>query len=139
MISLSSRYALRALAYLAHQKGAALSKEIAEELSISPTYLTKILQTLRKARILKATRGAKGGFVLDRDPSKVTFIEIISLFEDPKDWFACPFGQVVCKGDPKIICKLHCKWEKLSQSFSKFLSQATVSEISRVHSPQRIS
>ena len=59
-------YALQSLAWLSSKKRPALSKEIAEDLSISPTYLTKILQTLRLAGILKATRGKNGGFQLDK-------------------------------------------------------------------------
>ena len=131
MISLSSQYALQALAHLSIEKRPMLSKEISNDLSISPSYMTKILQTLRQAKILKATRGSKGGFEIAIPPSEITFMKVISLFEDPAEWVKCPFGQMICHGDPLVICKLHCKWEKISHQFIDFLNASTISAIKK--------
>ena len=65
MISNTSRYAIRALIYLAvrtKNKEKIGIKKIADELQIPSPFLGKILQTLVKQSILASTKGPNGGF-----------------------------------------------------------------------------
>ncbi|MBI4411965.1 MAG: Rrf2 family transcriptional regulator [Deltaproteobacteria bacterium] len=125
----SSMYALQSLAWLSSKKHPALSKEIAEDLSISPTYLTKILQTLRLAGILKATRGKNGGFQLNRSPTSIKLRTVIALFEDLVPWNFCPFTQTICDGNPKKPCRLHHRWKKVLTAFDAFVDHSTVADL----------
>ena len=74
-----------AAGYIAsHPKdGTILSLTIAKEYSIPLEYLHKILQQLCKAGILKSKRGPRGGFVIGRDPSEITLLQIIEAIDGP--------------------------------------------------------
>ena len=82
-INASTKYALMAAGYIAsHPKdGNILSLTIAKEYGIPLEYLHKILQQLNKKGILQSKRGPRGGFVVGRDPSKITLLQIIEAID----------------------------------------------------------
>ena len=67
MLSNSSKYAIRAVLYLANNSSVEKklgSKKIAEEIDIPAPFLAKIFQVLSKANIISSTKGPNGGFYL---------------------------------------------------------------------------
>jgi len=64
MFSQPAEYTLRAVVWLAQRadEDPASSKSIAEGTQVSPSYLSKILQTFGEAEIVSSRRGAGGGF-----------------------------------------------------------------------------
>ncbi len=56
-------------------------KEISLKADIPQNYLEQLLGTLRKASIVKSIRGAKGGYILARDPKDITVREIYEALE----------------------------------------------------------
>ncbi|UCD18563.1 MAG: Rrf2 family transcriptional regulator [Candidatus Zixiibacteriota bacterium] len=83
MISLKAQYGLKAIVSLAmHQgKGPLQAKEIASSQTIPVRYLELLLSQLRRARLVNATRGKNGGYILVKDPAKVTVWDIVATFE----------------------------------------------------------
>lgn len=83
MISLKSHYGLKAIVALAsnYGKGPVQAREIASTQGIPVRYLELLLSQLRRARMVEATRGKNGGYVLAKDPSMVTVWDIVSIFE----------------------------------------------------------
>ena len=83
MLSTTSEYALRALVQLARlpQGQPMLGRELSIKAEVPRTYLSKILLTLRTARLLEATRGTHGGYRLLRHPESIYLIEVVELFE----------------------------------------------------------
>ncbi|MHC5938810.1 RrF2 family transcriptional regulator [Nostoc sp.] len=84
VISNKSEYALLALLELAtcYPKGEALQiREIAVLQDIPNRYLEQLLATLRRGGLIKSIRGAKGGYVLARDPQKITVLDAFSCME----------------------------------------------------------
>lgn len=71
------------LLYLAeHNDGSYIAlKDIAEEESISKKYLEQIIPLLTKASLVKSNRGAGGGYILSRDASACTLLDILSVTE----------------------------------------------------------
>ncbi len=81
-ISTKGRYGLRAIINLAGKKRVpVLLKDIAKEENLSEKYLEAIFALLKKANIVKATRGQKGGYSLARKPESITIIEILEALE----------------------------------------------------------
>jgi Rrf2 family protein len=78
-------YAIRALYDLAfHSRGqASQAKEIAERQHIPFRYLEQILQDLRKAGIVEARRGPRGGYALARPPSQISLAEVLHAVRGP--------------------------------------------------------
>ena len=84
-ITTRTRYAIRALYDLAfHRLGqAAGAKEIADRQKVPLRFLEQILQDLRKAGIVEARRGPRGGYALARSPAEVSLAEVLHAVRGP--------------------------------------------------------
>jgi Rrf2 family protein len=83
MTSLKAQYGLRAIVALAanYGKGPLQARQIADIQDIPARYLELLLSHLRRARLVEATRGKKGGYYLSKKPSQISVLDIISAFE----------------------------------------------------------
>ncbi len=83
-LSNKSEYALLALLELAscYTSGESLQiRQIAALQNIPNRYLEQLLATLRRKGLIKSIRGAKGGYILARDPRTITLLEALSCME----------------------------------------------------------
>ena len=66
-LSTKGKYALIAMAYIARKdlNSKVSVAEISNNLDISQTYLEQLFMKLRQASLVKASRGASGGFTLN--------------------------------------------------------------------------
>jgi Rrf2 family cysteine metabolism transcriptional repressor len=83
-LSCKSEYALLALIELSlhHTQGEPLQiRQIASQQNIPDRYLEQLLATLRRSGFVKSQRGAKGGYLLTREPWKITLLDVISCIE----------------------------------------------------------
>ena len=83
-LSCKSEYALLALLELAthYQSGEPLQiRQIAAQQNIPDRYLEQLLATLRRGGVVKSQRGAKGGYILAREPWKITLLEVLTCLE----------------------------------------------------------
>lgn len=83
-LSCKTKYALLALLELAanHQTQDPIQiRQIAEKQDISDRYLEQLLATLRRGGLVKSQRGAKGGYLLARDPWHITLLDIVNCLE----------------------------------------------------------
>lgn len=83
-LSCKSEYALLALLELSlhYSKGEPLRIcQIAVAQNIPDRYLEQLLATLRRGGFVKSQRGAKGGYLLTREPWKVTLLDVVSCIE----------------------------------------------------------
>lgn len=96
-LSCKTSYALLALIELAavYPIGETLQiRQIAAIQDIPDRYLEQLLATLRRGNIVKSQRGAKGGYILAREPRQITLLDVITCLEgadsqpDAKD--SCP-------------------------------------------------
>lgn len=132
MISQTAEYALRALAYLASNSDGRrriLSREISEELGVPSNYLSKILHSLVRARILGSARGARGGFHLACDPGSISLLHVVNLFDGLATRRECFLGQSICSDvNP---CHVHERWKPVICSYLEFLERTTLAEMAR--------
>lgn len=83
-LSCKSEYALLALLELAisYNEGEPLQiRQIAAKQNIPDRYLEQLLATLRRCGLVRSQRGAKGGYVLGREPWKITLLEVVYCLE----------------------------------------------------------
>ena len=82
-LTTKSEYSILALIYIARRwkKGYVKVEEISEKYDIPKKYLEHLLLVLKQTRILKAKRGARGGYELAIPPSKVSLAQIIRLMD----------------------------------------------------------
>src|SRR5689334_17765944 len=83
-LSCKSEYALLALLEMAthYESGEPMQiRQIAAQQNIPDRYLEQLLATLRRAGIVKSQRGSKGGYLLSREPWKITLLQILECLE----------------------------------------------------------
>jgi Rrf2 family protein len=82
-VSTTSQYGLMAIGYIAthSQDGHIMAETIATEYNIQPDYLLKVLLYLVRAGILRSKRGPHGGFILGRELSQITILDIVEAVD----------------------------------------------------------
>lgn len=110
MLSNTSKYAIRAVIYLAlyatpeNKRGL---KEISGELGIPTPFLGKILQVLTRKQILDSTKGPHGGFTLKRPAIDISLMEIIDIIDGTDAFNQCLIRTSACSKEAP--CSLHDK------------------------------
>lgn len=94
-------------------------KELAHKTDSSEFHLSKIMQRLAKDGLVKSTRGPEGGFILAKDPEKISLLEIYESIEGRIDSNPCAYGKQNCAFD---ICLFKGVLNDLNDRFFKFLS-----------------
>lgn len=78
---------------------------IANEESISLKYLERLFASLKKAGLVKAVKGASGGYLLAKSAKQINIYNIIKALEGKLNAFHCT-GE-----NKKIYCGSQCKCE----------------------------
>jgi Rrf2 family protein len=65
------------------------SRRMAEFYDLPAAYLSKLLKSLVRARILDATTGPRGGFRLARPPGDITVLDVMEAIEGKGPLFQC--------------------------------------------------
>ncbi|MBI4288876.1 MAG: Rrf2 family transcriptional regulator [Chloroflexi bacterium] len=131
-LSSRSEYGLRAMLELARTYGSgpmALA-DIARAQGMSEGYLEQIIAPLRRAGLVLATRGVKGGYVLASAPSSVTAGQIIRALEGPLDLIECASedsAEASCRRE--LGCGSRRLWIKLRDSILDVLDSTTLADL----------
>ncbi len=132
LLSQTSRYALRAAAYLgecfAEDRSVPVG-EIADAVAVPRNYLSKTLHLLARQGILVSERGPKGGFRLARAPRTIRLVEVVAPLEPAFTERSCLLGRPSCSdADP---CAAHDRWRHLTEEVSDFLQSTSLADLSR--------
>lgn len=131
-LSTKGRYGLRAVLDLAlngTEEAVALSS-IAERQNISISYLEQLIAKLRKAQIVKSTRGAKGGYILARPAKEISVGEILRCLEgdlSPVDCAEIMGGESTCSASD--ICVTKFVWKRINDSIHEAVDNLMLSEL----------
>ncbi len=104
---------------------------IAEKQGISEGYLEQMMTFLRKGGLVRSVRGAQGGYLLAREPAKITSGEIVRCLEGPISPTGC-----VNETDPERCarseyCVTRRLWEKVGKSVAEVLDNTTLLDLCR--------
>jgi Rrf2 family protein len=129
MLSKTSVHAIRALVYISLKGGNkyVLIKEVSDKLGISFHFLTKILQTLKKKKIIHSYQGPNGGVSLSKDPGKIFLIDIIRILGDEKILNQCVLGLKGCGSEKP--CPVHDDWSKIAERTKKLFFTTTIKNL----------
>jgi Rrf2 family protein len=131
MLSNTSKYAIRAMIYLAlnaDKENKIGIKKISGDLKIPSPFLAKILQILAKQKLLSSTKGPNGGFGLGRDPKKITLYEIVTVIDGSDIFEKCLISLRSCN-EENIPCPLHYKYEPLRLEIKKMFQQQDIGNL----------
>ena len=128
-LSTRSRYGVRMMYELALQFGreSVIIRDIAERQDISEKYLSKLIMPLKGAKLVTSARGSHGGYILARDPSKITLREIVEVMEGGITIVECVKNSSIC--DRSNECPTRDIWCGLDKSISEYLESITLEEI----------
>jgi Rrf2 family protein len=121
-LSAKTQYAVLAMLQLAHEYAAGEPvqvRRIAERHGIPATFLVQILHELRRAGLVASTRGASGGYRLNRPPGEITLADVVDAFETAEEPAECaaadsPWGPALLD----VCCELTRARRERLQSLS---------------------
>ncbi|WP_298369895.1 Rrf2 family transcriptional regulator [uncultured Lutibacter sp.] len=91
MLSMKTKYGLKALSYLAKQEPncPVLISDISESENISKKFLESILLLLKKNGFLASKKGKGGGYYLLKSPKDIKISSVIRVLEGPIAMLPC--------------------------------------------------
>lgn len=124
-----SELAIRATVFLAQQAPGKLSPihEIAVHAGASEAYLSKILQRLASAGLVRSFRGPGKGTELGRAPGAITLASLIRAIEGSKTGDECILGLGVCSEETP--CVLHKKWVPIRIAIRELVEETTLADL----------
>lgn len=130
-ISTKIRYGTRAIIELAENygKGPIDLKEIAKKEDISLKYLEQVIIPLRAAGLLKAIRGARGGYSLAKPPSEISLNDVMKVLDGPIDLVECLTDPARCS--KSSTCVTREVWKEASEALEKIFGSITFEEMVR--------
>lgn len=128
-LSTKSQYGVRAMFEIAngYQTGPVTIKEISEKQSVSVAYLEQILNTLRKAGIIKSVKGPGGGYVLNKTPDNISIGAILRELDGPVAITSCLDPTEGCMRIDG--CVTHLLWKSLGEKIEAFLDNMTLQDL----------
>ncbi len=128
ILSNTSQYAIRILAYMADKKDSQLNAtQLSETLFIPYKFLTKIMTELVKADLVESIRGREGGFKLKKKSSDIMVSDILDIFNDSIKDEQCVLGIGFCNGMCK--CALHDQWMEPKLLLQKMFRESSLEDI----------
>jgi Rrf2 family protein len=127
-ISEAASLALHGLAYIAQNEPQLVQvKDLAQKLHASEAHLAKVFQTLSKAGFIIATRGPKGGFILQKKPEEISFLDIYEAVESKVVRNGCPLGRKNCLFEK---CMFSGRLNQISEELYEIFSNIKLSDFS---------
>ena len=127
MFSQTVEYALRSVVYLAKEAPAARTTDrIAEATRVPRAYLSKVLQSLGKAGIVRSRRGLGGGMTLAVEAERLTILNVIDAVEPLPRIKTCPLG---LEAHGVRLCPLHRRMDDAMARVEDAFRQTTLAEI----------
>ena len=136
MITMKTKYALKALAVLARAEGdePVLIGDIADQEGLPKKFLELILRELKQHGILDSRKGRGGGYLLRRRPEEVTLAQIIRILDGPIAPVPC-LSQTAyrrCEGcADERTCGIRLVLKEVYQAELRVLETTTLADLAR--------
>lgn len=133
IISRTAEYALRAMVHLAAANGDNPSQtvgQIAASTRVPAGYLSKVLQSLSRSRLIVSQRGLGGGFRLAKSPQETSILDVIQAVDPIERIRDCPLGLDVHGTN---LCPLH---QRLDDAMTLIEEQFRSTSIAELLAPQ---
>lgn len=130
LITRYTDYAIRAVCFMAKQKGRVVSvPELVRATHVPRPFLRKLLQILNKKGILSSHKGKGGGFELKRRAEQIFLLEIMKILQGPVKISECLFKKTPC---PNMqTCKLKKRLVNIEKFITSELKDVTMATLSK--------
>jgi Rrf2 family iron-sulfur cluster assembly transcriptional regulator len=130
-LTTKGRYAVMAMADLAAFKdnGPVSLTEISLRQNISLPYLEQIFIKLKNNNLVKSTRGAKGGYILEKPASEIKILNIISAVDEEVKMLNCKKESKKGCNNKSTKCITHNLWDQLDQHINNFFEKVKLQDL----------
>jgi Rrf2 family transcriptional regulator, iron-sulfur cluster assembly transcription factor len=127
-----AEYGLICALHLAHRaaEGPITGREVASREKLPPDYVEQILLRLRRAEIVRSTRGARGGYELARPADEISVRDVIAASELATFDLHCvshPVDEVRCSDAGH--CSIRPVWVMLQEKIDSVLESVRLSDL----------
>lgn len=131
MIKLSrlTDYAVVVLGQLATEPGKQMTtSELSVATGIPEPTVSKVLKLLARPGVIRSTRGANGGYTLDKMPTEISVASVIAALDGPIAITACIEGSDdTC--NYRSACPLQGRWQKVNDAISDALTALKIADL----------
>jgi Rrf2 family transcriptional regulator, cysteine metabolism repressor len=137
-ISMKADYGIRALLDLAERFGDAPvpSHDIAARQHIPGPFLDQLLMSLRRAGLVRSTRGPRGGHMLARPPEEVTLGQAIDILEGQAAQMECFTAPETC--EHSFGCSIRSSLLRAEDAMREVLDGTSLADMVREHRHQGV-
>ncbi len=131
-------YAIIVLGHMAKQpERTYTATDLSAAASVAAPTVSKILKALTRTRVLKSTRGAKGGYQLVLPPDETTVASIIYAMEGPIALTECGLEHDACE---QSSCHIRGNWAVINRAIRASLESVTLADMATPlpHAPEEI-
>ncbi len=129
-LTAKSEYGLLAVIDLAlsSSNGPISAREVAQRRAIPPRFLEQLLVSLRRAGIVRAVRGAHGGFALSRPADEITVLGVVEALEGPLTTNMCDSERGEVCGQAGA-CAAAPVWARATAALREVFESTTIAEL----------
>jgi FeS assembly SUF system regulator len=132
MVKLSklTDYGLVVMTCIARGQGAPLrtARDLARESKLPLSTVSKLLKELLQSGLLASHRGIKGGYILAKEPSEISVLEMIAAIEGPMALTECSSDITgLCNLEP--CCPIKSNQQVINQAVRGVLEKITLSDL----------
>lgn len=141
-VSTRGEYGVRAMVALAHGfgNGPMSITEIARQSNVPPAYLEQLIAPLRRASLVESKRGARGGYMLAREPELIRIGDIYRVMEGPVAPMDCVSEDLSDQTCPLIDgCETRPVWLKVRDSIIDALDSTTLADLTQTPQQESVS
>ncbi len=129
MFSKTCEYAIKALIFVARKSKSDMRvgiKEIAKETDAPEHFIAKIMQDLRKRKLVLSMKGPNGGFYMDDHHFEISIADIVKAMDGDALWTDCALGLKTC--NEKTPCPIHNEFKEIKKKLIKMVENNTLGD-----------
>ena len=129
------RYAVMAMADLASNAndGPISLSEISLRQNISLAYLEQIFLKLKNNKLVRSSRGANGGYTLEKPASEIKLSNIIFAVDEEVKTLNCKKNSKRGCNNKSVKCITHNLWDQLDQHINGFFEKVKLQDLTKIN------
>ena len=127
------KYAVMAMADLASNsdEGPISLAEISIRQNISLAYLEQIFSKLKNNKLVRSSRGANGGYVLEKPASEIKLSNIIYAVDEEVKTLNCKKNSKKGCNNKSTKCITHNLWDRLDKHINGFFENVKLQDLTK--------
>ena len=130
-LNITTDYAIRVLLCLGSTEELMTGSYIAEKMKIPSKYFLKIAMRLKKAGMVGATAGAKGGYYLTKGLNEITLLEVLKVMEPSTRINRCLEDDGYCNRGASDTCQIRRYYRHIQEEVEQKWLSKSLSDILR--------